>query len=247
MKISVIMIDGSFRENCFGAEYFLNQDLNNKEYEVIWVEFYKQYNPELDQYQKLRVITLNNDPGIEYHSSFCFNAGIKASKGELIIIPDADQIVTKDFLTKLWNKHQSYDRLVTYIHRYDEKAKGDLESYEFDELDKKCVMKNPQNYGGCIAVRKKWLVEINGYEQHPIFKSGFHANGTDVYTRFKNLGLAIEWFKDVKLYHPWHPFTRVSAPQYASQKSIIEWRFKTMNYKAFIGLQTDKNIMDIQY
>ena len=130
---------------------------------------------------------------------------------------------------------------MVYPHRYDEMKKGDLENFEFDELEKKCKLKNPLNYGGCLSVRKKWLLEINGYEQHKIMESGFHANGADMYTRFKNFGLAIMWATDLRLYHPWHANTLVNADEYQIQNELINWRFRNLEYLAINGIESEKN------
>lgn len=241
MRISVIMIDGQFRENTFGAEYFSCQDFPKEEYEVIWVEFYSRVPESVTANPSVKVITLNNPETVTYHSSYCFNAGIAAAKGELIVIPDADQIVKPDFLSTIYRLHEAYDRLVIYPYRYDEINQGVLKDYTFEELDRKCMLKNPLNYGGCLTVRKKWLLEINGYEQHKILSSGFHANGSDMYTRFKNLGLAVMWTHDTKLYHPWHPFTLAAAEQYTEQLEFIEWRKKNMEYLAVEGIDASRN------
>ena len=240
IKISVIMVDGNFRENVFGAKYFSNQDFPDSEYEVIWVEFYERAHPEVYKQKKVKVITLNKKG--TYHSSFCFNKGIMEARGEVIVIPDADQIVRPDFLKKVWRIHESFEKLVVYGYRYDEAEKGSLKSLDFEELEKKTFLRNPTNYGGCLTVRKKWLIEINGYEQHEIFSTGFHANGLDIYTRFKNYGLAIMWHKGLKLYHPWHPFTLKYTVEQKIQKKIIEWRRKNLNYLAFNGIDRKKNV-----
>lgn len=241
MKISVIMIDGGFRENTYGAKYFSEQTFDDNEFEVIWVEFYSQVSKDVTQYRKIKIVTLNNQMSANYHSSYCFNKGIALAKGELIVIPDADQIVEPDFLTKLWNIHLTFDKLVVYPYRYDELSKGILASMDFSELERKCVLKNPTNYGGCLSVRRKWLLEINGYEQHEIFESGFHANGLDMYTRFKNFGLAIMWVPEIRMYHPWHPLTLHPAAQYTIQSEFIQWRSHNLQYLALLGINTSMN------
>ena len=191
--------------------------------------------------RKVRVLTLNNPIDETYHSSCCFNKGIESAQGELIVIPDADQIVKPDFLSKLCGMHARYDSLVIYPYRYDEVQSGELRSFDWDELEDKCILKNPRNYGGCLSVRKKWLIEINGYEQHRFFSSGFHANGLDIYTRFKNLGLAIMWTPSVKLFHPWHPNTLVPSDQYKLQHELIEWRSLNLQYLALNGADPERN------
>ncbi|MCB0402129.1 MAG: glycosyltransferase [Flavobacteriales bacterium] len=241
MKISVVMVDGEFRENTYGAEYFSKQDFPEADYEVFWVEYYNQVPESVREQEKVTVITLGHSKSEEYHSSLCFNAGIKAAAGELVVIPDADQIVEPDFLSKLWEMHQQADNLVIYPYRYDELENDKLTNLSFEELKRKCVLRNPLNYGGCLSVRKKWLTEINGYEQHPFFGTGFHANGLDLYTRFKNLGLAVMWTDKLRLYHPWHPFTLADAEQYNVQKMVIDWRFRSIQYMALQGIDAARN------
>lgn len=244
MKISVVMIDGSFRDHTYSAKYFCEQDFPKEEYEVIWVEYYANAAEGLHDIDGLTIVTLDNPEDKEYHSSYCFNEGIRRGQGELIVIPDADQIVEPDFLSRLWELHQKDDELVIYPYRYDEIEAGILESLEFDELKAKCKLKNPENYGGCLSVRKKWLMKINGYEQHEIMSSGFHANGKDMYMRFRNLGLAIKWEPSLKMYHPWHPFSRVQADVYKYQKKLINWRFMNLQYMAIEGIVSTADLTE---
>lgn len=239
MKISVIMIDGNFRENIFGTKFFSNQYFPEDQYEVLWIEFYGISNADVQKIPQIKTMALNRE-GI-YHSSYCFNKGITEAQGDVIVIPDADQIVRPDFLSRVWEIHSQYDKLVVYGYRYDEICKGTLKSFNFKELEDKCVLKNPLNYGGCLTVRRKWLVKINGYEQHPIFRTGYHANGLDIYTRFKNLGLAVQWHPDLKLYHPWHPFTLQYTYEQQVQKKLIEWRHNRRQWMAFKGIDPAKN------
>lgn len=235
------MIDGSFRENTYGAQYFTQQDFPDEEYEVIWVEFYKRANEELYYNNDLKIITLNNTDETTYHSSYCFNEGIKLAKGELLIIPDADVIVHRDFMQKAWDAHKENKELVAYGYRRNEVSENKLNSLEFDELEEKCVITNPINYGGCMTVRKKWMLKINGYDQHEIFESGFHANGLDIYTRFKNLGLPIKWDHSLKLYHPRHAFTAEKAPVYEIQRKLVSWRSANLEYLPLKGLDEGLN------
>jgi len=70
-----------------------------------------------------------------------------------------------------------------------------------------------------------------------------------MYTRFKNLGLAVQWHPDLKLYHPWHPYTLQYTYEQQVQKKLIEWRHKELQWKAFKGIDLAKNYMpseDIQ-
>ena len=239
MKLSVIMIDGGFRENTFGAKYFTEQDFLETEFEVIWVDYFNKINPDVDKLSGVKSISLNKRG--TYHSSYCFNEGIRAASGELLVITDADQIVRPNFLSTIWEVHQQCQQMAVYCYRYDELKKGTLSSLGWDELDNKCVLKNTSNYGGCLTVRKKWLLEVNGYEQHQVFATGFHANGLDMYTRLKNLGLAISWNRDLKLYHPWHPNTLLPDAAYDGQFRLIEWRKQHLRSMCFEGVDPTLN------
>lgn len=233
------MVDGGFRENTFGAKYFSHQDFPRDQYEVIWVDYYDKISPNVASNPKIKAIALNKK-GI-YHSSYCFNEGINKAKGEIIIIPDADQIVMPDFLSRVWDSHKNYEKLVVYGYRYDEVKEGVLNSLDFKEIENKCILKNPLNYGGCLTVRKKWLLEMNGYEQHGVFRTGFHANGLLMYSRFKNMGIAVQWDQSLRLYHPWHPFTLSGSCEYSAQQKVIEWIQSNMYWKAIEGIDPTKN------
>ena len=169
--ISVIMVDGSFRESFHSIDFFGRQTLSPDDYELIWVEYYDKVNPllaeKISRYPNFRFITLNRD-GL-YHSSYCFNAGIRESRGELLVIPDADVVVEADFLETIWREHQKNEELVTYCYRYDEPQEAHRSDWDLEHLRRVCKLGHTPNYGACVSVRKKWLLEINGYEQHPVF------------------------------------------------------------------------------
>jgi hypothetical protein len=230
MKISVIMIDGGFREYIFALEYFSHQDFPSNEYEIIWVEYYDRPHPDLKKYPGVKVKTLNQK-GM-YHSSYCFNGGIKEAKGEVLVIPDADVMVEKDFLSTAYEEHSKNHELVMYFHRYcqtEEFFKENNFSFDYVKSTSRYLKSSIENYGGCLSVRKRWLLEIGGYEQHRAFATGNHANGKDVYTRLKNLGLYVKWHPHQYLYHPWHPGTGGVG---ADQKRV-KWQNKIIKYRAF--------------
>lgn len=243
-KISVIMVDGSFRESFHSLDYFGTQSLSPDDFELLWIEYYDNVHPELvqiaERYSNFRIITLNRRGA--YHSSYCFNAGIVASRGELLIIPDADVMVETDFIERIWEDHQENESLVMYVYRYDEMEGDHLPKVDLQHLRDVCVLTNPSNFGGCLTVRRKWLLEINGYEQHLLFSSGFHANGYDVYTRLKCLGLHVKWHPRLKLYHLWHPNTLVDSANYKSQRIMIEYRARNLMSTAFEGIDSERNV-----
>lgn len=237
------MVDGSFRESFHSIDFFGKQTIPQDDYELVWVEYYDEVNHALaekvSQYPNFRIATLGEE-GL-YHSSYCFNAGIRASKGELIVIPDADVVVEEYFLERLWEDHHANDKLVMYFYRYNESEKDHLPEVNIEHLQKVGVLTNPSNYGGCLSVRKKWLWEINGYEQHTIFASGDHANGLDVYTRLKNHGLHVKWHPELKLYHPYHYGTLRWALSLTLQHIVIDYRTRNLATLPFRGFCRTKN------
>lgn len=242
-RLSIVMVDGSFRESYHAIRFFCSQTIPPSDYELIWVEYYDTVNPalaaEIAKFPNARVITLNRTG--EYHSSYCFNAGIAASRGELILIPDADLVVEPDMLQTVWEMHQTDERLVMYLFRYEEPEAQRQIPVTLEHLRDVCVMTSPSNFGACLTVRKRWLVAINGYEQHPVFGTGFHANGQDVNTRFKNYGLPIMWHPQIKLYHPWHPFTKAADDAYRRQEVVIRYRAVNLLSTAFEGLDAARS------
>lgn len=238
------MVDGSFRESFYAIDFFGKQALPKDDYELTWVEYYDRVKPELEdlisKYPNFKILTLKRDG--EYHSSYCFNAGIMASSGELMVIPDADVIVEENFLDKIWQEHQENNKLVMYLYRYNELEKDHVPKIDLKHLQQVCVLTNPSNYGGCLTVRRKWLEAINGYEQHPLFGTGFHANGRDIYVRFKGLGLHVMWHPELKLYHPWHPSTLAQSSTYESQGIIIKYREIKLLTTAFQGIDPTRNL-----
>lgn len=245
MKISVIMIDGGFRERAYGAEYFSKQKFPADEYEILWVEFYDKVHPDLHKYPRVKVIALNNK-GI-YHSSYCFNAGIRDAKGEILVIPDADIMVGEDFLSTVYQEHDRNHELVMYFHRFcqpEHLVKGEDSSFDYIRRTSRIPEFGIENYGGCLSVRKRWLLEIDGYEQHRAFATGNHANGRDVYTRLKNLGLNIKWHPRQYLYHPWHYGSsgmNADKRRVTWQREIIKYRAVRLMTTAFEGLNANYN------
>lgn len=243
-KMSIVMVDGSFRESYHAIDFFCRQDVPPDSYELIWVEYYDTINPALAEkiarYPNARIITLGRE-GV-YHSSYCFNAGIAASRGELILIPDADLVAEPDMLGQVWEMHQTDERLVMYLFRYEEPEHLHQETPTLEHLREVCFMRGPSNFGACLTVRKRWLLEINGYEQHETFGTGFHANGMDINTRLKNLGLPVMWHPRIKLYHPWHPFTKASDNAYQIQEVVIRYRAVNLLTHAYEGIDAARNL-----
>lgn len=238
-KISVIMGDASFRERFHLIDCLYQQTLPQEKYESIWVEYYDKVPAVLRNQRSLHVITLNHKEN-PYHMSACFNEGIRQSTGELIVIPDADVVVQPTFLETIWKEHEKCEELVMYLQRWDEPQSQHTGDVSVEHLKQVCRFTNLTNYGGCLTVRKKWLIEVNGYEEDPVF-AGLSANAMDLYTRFKNFGLHIKWHPTEQVYHLWHPKTLFPAPEYALQRKIINARDRSLTYLPIKGLDPNRN------
>ena len=211
MKISIITWDASFRENFHTVDSFGQQEYPKDDYEFFWCDYYSAQNPVLiekvNKYPQSSIVNLGNPVSEQWHLGKTINKGISQSKGDILIIPDGDIMVPKNFLSKVEEIfNSSSENLVVYFRRWDEPAnKHGEESYTIDYLSDVCQLKNITNYGGGFAIRRNVFEDIGFYEEHEVF-SGPGANGLEQYMRFRNRGLAIMW-SDIKIYHPYHSFT----------------------------------------
>lgn len=241
--ISIIMVDGSFREQFHALRFFAEQTLPRDRYEIIWVEYYNRLHPDLcaaiDAVDNARAVRLNRTG--TYHASPCFNHGITEARGALLIIPDADVVPEPTFLETILHDHEQHDQLAQYIHRFNEPQAEHQQDVELDHLRRVCRLTNPANHGSCLTVRKKWMLNINGYDEHPIFGTGFHANDKDVYTRLVNRGLHVRWSPNLRLYHPWHPMTGMVTPHYQPQLALIHQRGLQQATLPYQGIDSARN------
>jgi len=229
MKISVIMVDGGYREQIYTTRYLSDQNFSDDEYELLWIDNFNMPHKELTSLSKVKVTCL--DRKRPQALAFCFNEGIRQAQGELLVIPDADMIIPdKNFLTRVWELHQQDEKIVYYFYRYNEPYPKKLQSYDLDELNRVCRCTNMRNYGTCLSVRRKWMLEVGMYDEHPAFFGIANAHGKDLATRFKNYGLSINWDEYTKLYHPWHTLSGMGASPRSLQ--IVNKRAQTGQWKS---------------
>lgn len=215
IKISVIIWDASFREYFHTVDAFGNQRFSQNQYEIIWVDYYNNENSALlekiRKYPNAKLINLNHGRQEQWHLGKCVNAGIRASHGDLLVVPDGDVVVPSHLLSIIEKEHKQCEDLVVYFRRWDEPAdKHDpVKSYDIGHLKKVCTLTNPTNYGGLISARKKTFKKVNNYEMHDVF-SGPGANGYELYLRMRNCGLPIKWHRE-KIFHPHHTSTGESG------------------------------------
>ena len=237
-KISVITWNGGFRESFHTVDFFTNQTLPSEEYEFIWVEYYStahnSLKDKLEKADNARIVFLNQQG--QWHVGHCLNEGIRQSSGELLVIIDGDIAVEPNFLEQVWQKHLQYEDLVVYYRRWDESQRSYIDGISqssIEHLKSVCQLTNPENYGGCITIRRQVIEKVGGYEEHPII-GGPGAVSKELYTRLRNLGLPIMWHPKEKIYHPWHTGTLPSTntPQQRMQAWVIKQRGLNLDTKA---------------
>jgi hypothetical protein len=209
MKISIIAWDANFRESLHTLDFFSDQDLEKDQYEFLWVDYYSSNDKVrkiIAQHTNFRLINLERPDDENWHLGKCINAGVAEAKGELLVIPDGDIVVERNFLSQVLTRHKGLKQLVTYHKRYDEPKKSACwqSKTSIDHLKTHAKLINPTNYAGCIVLRKESLLQVNGYETHAAF-AGPGINGMETYLRLRNAGFMIKWEPEIKIYHPWHP------------------------------------------
>jgi len=241
--VTVLLIDGGFRESFHAPESFARQSFPREGYELLWVEHGERVDPRLaailDREPGFRAITLGRQA--PYHAAYCRNEGLRQSRGELIVYADGDVVVEEDFLQSVWDEHRRAEDLVLFLYRHDEPAHLHRAGWDLDHLRAVGRIDHPLNYGACMSLRRRWLMEINGWEQHPVFGSEINAHGTDIHARLKNLGLAVKWHPGIRLYHPWHPQSRTSDDPYRLQAAFTAWRTRTLGTTAYDGVDPARN------
>ena len=235
VKISVITWNGGFRESFHTVDFFAEQAFPSHEYEFIWAEYYGSAVPELEEkinrMGNAKIVYVGGEG--EWHAGRCMNAGIAVSSGELLVIVDGDIVVKPDFLAKMWQAHTAYDNLVLYVRRWDEPEATHGHNISAKHLEEVCRLANPTNYGGCLAIRRKTIEAVNGYEEHVVF-SGSGALSMELYTRLRNAGLPIIWHPMEKVFHPRHEGTlpSTSTLQQRKQAWVIKCRSLNLDAKA---------------
>lgn len=228
MRISVITWDANFREHTHTIDFFAKQEFAQADFEVIWVDFYSSNNrvrQKIEGYPNVRLVTLENPPDTAWHLGRCINAGVKASSGGLLVIPDGDIVVEPDFLYYIWQVHQEIQDLVLYFPRYDEpqQAGSNQSRNSISYLQQHSVLRVATNYAGCLSLRREIFERIKGYETHAAF-AGSGINGMETYIRLRNAGMPIKWTPDKKIYHPWHQNT--GLPGHNDKEALWHARYQ---------------------
>lgn len=250
-QISVITWNGGFRESFHTVDFFADQTYPPQMYEFIWVEYGTSANDALrkkiEHVSNARLILLNKTD--QWHVGRCINAGIKESRGDFLVIVDGDIAVKPDFLEHVWQVHRKYDNLILYFRRWDESHQYARDLYDhgrkissssIEYLERVCELNVASNYGGCLTGFKKNLLQVGGYEEHPVY-SGPGSISYEMYIRLRNAGFPIMWHPTQKIFHPWHAGTLqpTDTPQQLMQAWVNSKRELNLDVKADVHQVTE--------
>lgn len=238
--VSVIMVDGGFRENFDPLASWTDQSLAPEDYELIWVEYTDHVAPEVEATGRFRTfaMSLDDEPQVLPRA---YNEGIRRAQADILVIPDADVYCEHDLLETVAGELAADPQEVLYILRLDQPRRRHSPGQTFQDVRDTCSVRRTQNYGGCLAVHRERMIEMNGYEELPFF-AGYHQSGFDNYIRFKNMGLKIRWHPTQRIYHPWHEMPGGDKfAQRTEQKRFIARRAATWDYLACRGLDETRN------
>ncbi|MGC9453703.1 MAG: glycosyltransferase [Phycisphaerae bacterium] len=238
--ISVVMVDGGFRENFDPLSSWLHQSLPADAYELIWVEYTDRPAPQVEATGRFRTFAmgLKDEPQVLPRA---YNEGIRRAKADILVIPDADVYCEHDLLETVAGELADDPQEVLYILRLDQRRPRYRPGQDLDHVRRTCSIRQTQNYGGCFAVHRQRMIEMNGYEELPFF-AGYHQTAFDNHIRFKNMGLKIRWHPTQRVYHPWHESPQgYKFAQRDAQKLHIARRAVTWDYLAYRGLDESRN------
>jgi len=232
-KVSFVLLDWSCRESLHSLDYLAQQTVDRDDYEVIWIEFYQQRNPELDKkvadYSTRDRpspidfwIIIGMDRSLYYHKHLMYNIGIVQSRGDIVVICDSDAMFPPNFVETVITTFRENPDSVVHFDQV-RNAREDFYPFNypsFEEVlgagvlnwrDGKTIglwdIADPlhtRNYGACFCARRADLIAIGGADEHLDYL-GHVCGPYELTFRLVNKGLREIWHDQVFLYHTWHP------------------------------------------
>lgn len=221
-KLSLVLLDWDCRESYHIFDYLKKQI--NKDFEIIWIEYYKKFPKELEDKNIDTWIILEFDKSFYYHKHLMYNVGIFYANGEIITIMDSDVMVKETFTDTIMKEFEKDKNIVLHL---DEFRNINPKYYPFNHpsfeefinngcknyingittgLYNKYDIIHTLNWGACFCATKNDLLAIDGADEH-IDYLGHICGVYDMSFRLKNLGKKIKWINYEFLYHTWHPGT----------------------------------------
>lgn len=218
--ISLILLDWNCRESFHIFDYLKKQKFTD--FEVIWIEYYKNYPEELYSKNIDTWIVLEIDDNYYYHKHLMYNVGLFYSTGDIVVIMDSDVMLKDTFTKSIYEEFEQNENIVLHL---DEFRNINPKYYPFNYptfeefmsngckncenglttgLSRRYDTVHTLNYGACMCAKREDLFLIGGADEH-IDYLGHICGPYDMTFRLKNLGRKIKWSHKEFLYHTWHP------------------------------------------
>lgn len=162
----------------------------------------------------------------EWSRSRALNAGVRASRGEIILATDADMLFSP----------RSLSRVVEQIHRHPQEVVilqcRDLpvgyshevvrrEGMDWDHFASIGQIRPRWGMGGLVAVRREIWERLRGWDER---MHTYGGEDVDLAKRAQAAGSRIDWLDEagVGMYHIWHPSSGSSASRSAAATAAIK-------------------------
>lgn len=223
-KVSLILLDWSVRESFHLLHYLQQQTADRDDFEVIIVEYYSRISGAIrafeDQVDTWAVLEMPES--CYYHKHLMYNVGIVLSRGDIVMIGDADAMVKPTFVERIIARFRQNGEMAYHIDQFRNvrrdlypfnfptfetvEGRGSLNAHDgkttgvLDDVDPI----HSRNYGACMCARRSDLLRIGGADEH-IDYLGHICGPYDLTFRLHNLGFREIWETEEFTYHTWHP------------------------------------------
>jgi len=119
-KVTLVLVDWSVRESFHLLHYLKHQTVSRGAFEVTIVEFYDRISDAIMKFEDVvdNWIVLGVPRTYYYHKHLMYNAGIIASRGEIIMIGDSDAMVRETFVQTIMDHFDKEPRSVLHIDQF---------------------------------------------------------------------------------------------------------------------------------
>lgn len=223
-RVSLVLLDWSVRESFHLLHYLGTQTAERDDFEVIVIEYYSRISEAIRKFEdQIDIwVVLEMPENCYYHKHLMYNVGIVLSRGEIVMIGDADTMVRETFIQSIIDNFERDPKVVYHIDQF-RNMRRDLYPFNFPSfenvLGEGCINngdgrttgvlddKDPihnRNYGACMCARREDLIAIGGADQH-IDYLGHICGPYEMTFRLTNHGRREVWALDEFMYHTWHP------------------------------------------
>lgn len=232
-ELSIILLDWSCRESLHALDYLNRQTADRDSYEILWLENYSRYHPELAA-RLAQAQSLGRHPDVDlqivlgmpidtcYHKHLLYNLGIALARGKWVCLCDSDAIFRPTFVASTLKTLRETPGIVLHLDQA-RNDRVDFHPFDYPSLDdivgpgcanwvdgKPRGLREPRdplhdrNYGACFCAPRSALIEIGGADMSRDYL-GYVCGPYEMTFRLKNAGWREVWGSDEWLYHVWHP------------------------------------------